>query len=235
MPFADLAIVDHASGVSAEELRKFSYALDEQLLRDVAPIWGRYVVPWVSGVNVSIGPRVWALHLWKNTLNASHGGAYGVHETLGLDHVPVGHVFLDPIRAANESWTQIASHEALEMVADEWVNLEVARERNGGRVELWPREICDAVQGLYYSVRGVRMSNFVYPEWFIDGSDGPYDHLRALTKPFEIHATGYAAIRRITGGKITPRNVYGAAYPPWRKKQRAFSRKVRRVAVTSRA
>ena len=88
---------------------------------------------------------------------------------------------------------------------------------------------CDPVQGLSYEITGIKVSDFVYPEWFIDGSDGPFDHMRRLTKAFEIHESGYAAIRRITGGRITSRNVYGAAYPQWRKKKRWLSRKARRV------
>lgn len=88
---------------------------------------------------------------------------------------------------------------------------------------------CDAVQGLSYEVGGVRVSDFVYPEWFIPGSDGPFDHMRVLTKPFEIHPSGYAAIRRVNGGRVTARNVYGAAYPQWRKKRRWLSRKARRT------
>lgn len=88
---------------------------------------------------------------------------------------------------------------------------------------------CDPCQGLSYDIVGVKVSDFVYPEWFIPGSDGPFDHMRRLSRPFEIHESGYAAIRRVNGGRITSRNVYGAAYPSWRKKRRAMSRKARRV------
>lgn len=229
MAFADLVLIDHASGLAPGDLRKFSYALGDQLRDHVAPVWGRYVVPWVGAPSGTFAPRTWKLHFWSTPRAAQEKGAYGYHTTDGPDHVPVGHVFTELIRRAGEEWTVIASHEALEMVADEWVNLEVTRKGPDGTWEIYPREIADPVQGLSYEITGVKVSDFVYPEWFIPGSDGPFDHMRRLSKPFEIHASGYAAVRRINGGRITTRNVYGAAYPSWRKKKRAMSRKSRRV------
>ena len=228
MAFADLVLLDHDSGIAPADLRRFSHALADQISDDVAPVWGRLVVPWVGAVKGDYSPRTWKFHFWKNPRAAHEKGAYGYHGVQGADHVPEGHVFTELIQRSGELWTVIASHEALEMVADEWVNLEVSRKGADGVWELWPREICDAVQGLSYRVGGVDMSDFVYPEWFIPGSDGPFDHLRRLGSPFEIHASGYASVRRINGGRLSTRNVYGAAYPTWRRKKRALSRKARR-------
>lgn len=225
---ADLALIDHDSGVSPDELRQFSYALEEQLREDVAPVWGRYVTPWVAGSERNLGARVWQLHFWPNPRAAHTQGALGYHQTQGKDHIPVGHVFVKTIRDHGEAWSVIASHEAVEMAGNEWINLEVSRTRGNGAKELWPRELCDACQGLSYQRNGIDLSDFVYPEWFIEGSDGPFDHLRRLKGPFEIHESGYASVRRIVGGTITERNVYGAVYPTWRKKKRAGSRKSRR-------
>lgn len=175
--------------------------------------------------------RAWRLHLWDEPSNAKDYGRLGVHETRGPDHVPVGHVFLGPCNRNNELWTVAASHEAIEMVGDEWVNLDVARHLENGATELWPRELCDAVQGLSYAVNGVQMSNFLYPEYFIENSDGPYDHLRILTAPFSIHPSGYASVMVIKDGFARRADRYGTGYPEWRKGDRPLARKNTRWSV----
>lgn len=225
MANAELVLVDHASGLTGAELQKFCNALELQLGDDVAPAWGRYAVPWVAKTDEHLADRAWRLHLWKQPRDASDAGMLGFHETRGKDHVPEGHVFVDLVKSQGENWTVIASHEAVEMVGDEWINLEVVRERGNGTVELWPRELCDAVQGLTYRKLGVELSDFVLPEYFIDASDGPYDFMKNLTKPFSIHGTGYSSVRFIKNGKVTQRDVYGHAYAAWRRASRAFSRK----------
>lgn len=231
MSFADLVLIDHGTGLPADEFRRFSYVLGDQLRDHVGIHYGRYVVPWVGAASGKFSARTWKLHFWKSPKAAQAQGALGYHETEGDDHIPVGYVFTDLIKRHNEDWRVIASHEACEMVANEWINLEVARRGEDGKWELWPREICDAVQGLSYELDGIPVSNFVTPEWFIDGSDGPYDHMRKLTKPFEIHESGYAAIRRVIGGKVTSRNLYGATYPSWRQRSRELSRRSRMVSL----
>lgn len=222
---AELVLVDHASGLTGAELQKFCNALERQLGDDVAPAWGRYAVPWVAKTDEHLADRAWRLHLWKQPRDASDAGMLGFHETRGKDHVPEGHVFVELVKSQGENWTVIASHEAVEMVGDEWINLEVVRERANGTVELWPRELCDAVQGLTYRKLGVELSDFVLPEYFIDASDGPYDFMKNLTKPFSIHGTGYSSVRFIKNGKVTQRDVYGHAYAAWRRAARTFSRK----------
>jgi len=222
-----LALVDHSSGVSARDLQKFCSALDRQLAEEVAPVWGRYVTPFVAKAGAQLDPKTWVLHVWDNVRSAKDAGALGFHETEGADHVPVGHVFTELAKREGSAWTTIADHEALEMVGDEWINLEVARVKSGS-VELWPREICDAVQGLTYERNGVVLSDFVLPEYFIDGSDGPYDFMRRLPAPFAIDPTGYSSIRIIKDGRVRGKDIYGARYAVSRRDMRALSRKASR-------
>ena len=148
----------------------------------------------------------------------------GHHTTQGKDHVPVGHVFIESCRRNQLTWTMVASHEAVEMVGDEWVNLDVARILGDGSLELWPRELCDAVQGVGYAVNGVMLSDFVYPEYFISGSDGPYDHCRELEEPFGIHKTGYASVLTIKNGIAQRRDQYGANHVDWHQDEKLFAR-----------
>ena len=225
MANAEMVLVDHGSGLSGADLQKFCTALERQLGDDVAPAWGRYAVPWVAATDEKLADKAWRLHFWKNPRQASDAGMLGFHETRGPDHVPQGHVFVELVKTQGENWTVIASHEAVEMAGDEWINLEVSRTRPGGAVELWPRELCDAVQGLHYPKGDVEVSDFVLPEYFIDGADGPFDFSRGLKAPFTIDHSGYSSVRTIKGGKVTQKDIYGAAYPAWRRELRAFSRR----------
>ena len=230
MTTTDLVILDHVSGINATALQAFASALDEQINEDVAPAWGRFVTPWVGTNEAVLSPNAWRLHIWKDQQSAADAGALGHHETQGKDHVPIGHVFIKSCVDDGETWTTVASHEALEMVGDEWINLDVTR-IVGHRIQLWPRELCDAVQGTHYMKRGVLMSNFVLPEYFIDGADGPFDQMHILHRPFEIHHTGYSAIREITNAHVRERAIYGAAYPEAKKEPRKFSRRASRFAA----
>lgn len=225
MSLASLVLINHTTLVPEQDLAKFVNALDVQLRRDVTPVWGRYLLPWVARSPAGLDPRAWQLHLWREPRDATEAGMLGHHTTQGADHVPIGHVFIESCLRNKEPWTRIASHEAVEMVGDEWVNLDVARHLDDGTIELWPRELCDAVQGVGYAVNGIELSNFVYPEYFIERADGPYDHCRVLDKPFAIHQTGYSSVLSIKNGRAQRRDRYGAVYPDWRRAPRVLARK----------
>ena len=235
MGMTSLAIIHKCPlTVKESEVIGFIGALDTQIRRDFSPAWGKYAIPWFARDEKSLPPDVWKLYLWRNAKSATDAGAFGYHANEGANHTPVGHVFVETSIKAKEPWTAIASHEALEMLADEWVNLDVTRRMQDGTFELWPREICDAVQGVYYEVNGVQMSDFVLPEYFIEHSDGPYDFKRALTEPFGIHESGYSSVLRIRkDGKFSRRDVYGVSYPAWRKEARPMSRKSTRFGGLS--
>ena len=218
-------LINHTSLVAEADLAKFVNALDVQLRRDVTPVWNRYLLPWVARNTQGLDPKAWQLHLWRDPRDASEAGFFGFHTTQGKDHVPIGHVFIESCLTNKEPWTRVASHEAVEMAGDEWVNLDVARTLDDGTVELWPRELCDAVQGVGYAVNGVELADFVYPEYFIEKADGPFDHTGALDKPFAIHKTGYSSVLAIKEGRARRRDRYGALYPEWRRGARPFARR----------
>ena len=84
------------------------------------------------------------------------------------------------------------------MVADPGVNLYARgfyRAKHGRRRKAWiPYEVCDAVQESLYSIDGVRVSDFLLPEWFEPehaGTSMKMDFLGVLHRPFELAAGGY--------------------------------------------
>ena len=108
------------------------------------------------------------------------------------------------------------SHEACELIGDPAANQWAQTPRGA----LYAVELCDPVESECYEVRlrngtSVTVSDFVYPAWFnpFAPPGSRFDHMRVLTKPFEVAEEGYAM--QMTGGRV--RNKYGRSYPRWRK------------------
>ena len=173
-------------------------------------------------------PRTWKLYVFDEPADLKDTGRYGFHRQEGPDATPVGYVFVGLCDRFRESWTEVVSHEVIEMLGDPWVNIDVRRRGPSG-LELWPRELCDAVQGQNYRsspVDGVEVANFVFPEYFLDGADGPYDFLGMLTAPFSVAPSGYSAITKVgTDGRVAAENLFGVHYPAWRRQARIASRR----------
>lgn len=214
---SQLCVFNHSPvRLNPYEVAVFVNALNDVLRTAVARTWGFDAVPWVALSERNISDTCMRLHLWETPQDAKDAGAFGVHRTQGPAYTPVAHVFLQPIAQRKEAWTVIASHEVLEMVVNPRVNEYVLR----GEV-LWAKEVCDPVMGTTIEVNGVKLANFVYPEFFVDGADGPFDHARVLTKPFTLAPTGYASVTSFPVGTPFRRDIYGdiphetpPAFPP---------------------
>jgi hypothetical protein len=103
-------------------------------------------------------------------------------------------------------WTAAASHEALEYLC----NLRLDQWAIGPDGTRWPREIADMVESDTYAIdvelfgerRTVKVSNYVLPAFWREGSDGPWDRLGTLTGPFTIAPGGYAVVENEEGELI---------------------------------
>lgn len=84
------------------------------------------------------------------------------------------------------------SHEILEMLADPWVNrwTLVRHSWNLFEGDLYKQEVADAVSGSTYLIDGVRVSDFLLPNYFRSGSRGPWDYMSILTGPLSNTPTG---------------------------------------------
>lgn len=103
------------------------------------------------------------------------------------------------------------SHEVVEMIGNPvcgaWNDDFNGRE--------WAQENSDPVQADAYplsvSTTGpdgqatevdVWVSNYIFPAWWNPfATDGPFDHMRLCTRPFEIRPGGYAIVRDVTTGE----------------------------------
>jgi hypothetical protein len=190
----EFALYADGNCVPPDVLAFIAAAVNLQIQRDVAPLWGGDE-PWavvalssLSGVTPNQTRKVLT---FKKTLDVQ--GALGFH----TDDNGVEYAQALPPAAAGPGDTidgTTTSHEVIETFGDPTCNA-YARCPSGRRVA---RELCDAVENDAYAVsvrigpdtRQVNVSNFVLPGWF-DGGAGPYDFLKRLSAPETMTAGGY--------------------------------------------
>jgi hypothetical protein len=107
------------------------------------------------------------------------------------------------------------SHEAIEWRADRPCNIWIRQPDGSGKAF----EPCDPVERTDYPIsvtmfgitRTVQVSNFVLPNWFIPGSEGPWDYLGRLDGPGKI-LSGCHVVSQEMDGSIT--TAYGRGTSP---------------------
>src|SRR5882724_7238812 len=176
-----ISIVNRSKTVSDAELKRNLVALQKQITRDFEPAWG-----W--GANLKFNAKRYNMKVVIK--DHARGGDLGYHIEGGK---PVGYIFAkDDIEATGEfkEYTSTLSHELLEMIADPNVNLYAAgkfRIKGKSRMGFYALEVCDPVQENYYKVDGVRVQDFVLPEWFEQFHKKgamKMDHMGVIDAPF---------------------------------------------------
>jgi hypothetical protein len=225
-----IAVVNNAEKkpIARERLAKVLAALETQLERDFAPVWG-------VSAELSLVPEgelppedAWWLTLHDDSDRA---GDLGYHDLTSAG-LPLGKAFVATAEENGMPWSVVLSHELLEMLIDPYINL-AAVIRQGGVPNgmLYGYEVCDPVRSDTYRIDSVAVSNFVYPAWF--EADRPrrgtrFDHLERVAAPLRLRPGGYAItsdIKRKGGWKTT------AAGARKRRRPRRGSRLHRRTAA----
>jgi hypothetical protein len=185
-------------------------ALQKQLDRDFAPIWGfsaRLFGPLPGGQPVP--DKGW----WQLVLldDSDQAGALGYHD-LTPEGMPLGKVFVAEDMKYGQSWTVTASHELLELLCDP--NTSLCAYANG---TVYSFEIADACEDgqFAYSIDGVLVSDFVTPNWFKPHAPATarFDYGRHVTAPFQLLSGGYIGIYNHQGFWTTI-NARGKIEPP---------------------
>ena len=167
---------------------------------DVAPVWG---TPARLVRSTGFVPGHWAMVFLDD---ADQPGALAYHD-LTPDGLPESKVFVKTTLKNHDLVSVSASHELVEMLVDPAINLMTT----GPDPKLvYAYESADPVEQLSYPVRGIAMTDFVYPSYF-EAFHKPgsvqFDRLRKVSKPFQILAGGYQIIFK--NGKWT--QVFGSA------------------------
>ena len=174
-------------------------ALQAFVDNDVAPVWG---TPARLVKSSGFVPGHWAMVFLDD---ADQPGALAYHD-LTPDGLPESKVFVKTTLKNHDLVSVSASHELVEMLVDPAINLMTT----GPDPKLvYAYESADPVEQLSYPVRGIAMTDFVYPSYF-EAFHKPgsvqFDRLRKVSKPFQILAGGYQIIFK--NGKWT--QVYGS-------------------------
>lgn len=204
MPPPLIAIINESGVPSAADVAALAEALQVQVTRDFAPIWGRDAMIAVVGPGKSPPKGSWWLALLDD---ADQAGALGYHEQTSGGQ-PIGKVFCRTTKAIGGNWTVTASHELLEMLGDPYVNLCADVSGDSG-MEIYAYEDCDACEDdqFGYEIGGVRVSDFVTPEWFNPASPKGtrLDFKGHIDTPLQLLPGGYIGIRTSRGwSQLTP-------------------------------
>jgi hypothetical protein len=178
----------------------------------VAPVWG---TPAKLVKSTDFVKGAWAVVFLDN---ADQPGALAYHD-LTPDGFPLSKVFVKTTLDNNDLVSVSASHELVEMLVDPAINIMTT----GPDAKLvYAYESADPVEALSFAVKGIAMSDFVYPSYFEvfrKAGSTRFDHLGKVKKPFQILSGGYQIIFK--NGKWT--QVAGSAA-----KKKSFAKEDRR-------
>lgn len=193
-----LYVVNQSTLVSHDEVKKMVAAVNKQVRDHIAPAWGvdRFVIEYHDGDLASVQAEVpkgdWVFALLDN---ADQAGVLGWHWQDDADHI-YGEYFAEPSLKAGSTalggtyaLSATLSHEAAEVLGDPNCN----RWRDTGRGFAVAEELSDPVEADGYEIDGVRVSNFVLPEWFdpVASPGERFDYLGRCQRPFSMTPGGY--------------------------------------------
>lgn len=189
----EILVKNQSTVVSDADVQAWVAAQQVQFSRDFGPAW--HIDATIHFVTKSQKvSSTQALLVIIDT--ADEAGALGYHFKSSAG-TPLGKVFAKTTMDDGASWTVCASHEALELAADPWINGTVLDEAT---MKLYALEISDAVEddSLGYKINGVLLSDFVFPSYFESDITLSKTHKRSfcghVTRPFEIPVGGYMSM-----------------------------------------
>jgi hypothetical protein len=230
-----VAIINSADQYTDEALADLVPALQWQIDHDFRSTWGIAAQLVAVPKGETPDPAMW----WLALLNDSdQAGALGYHD-LTPDLLPTGKVFINEDLKYGAQVPVTASHELLEMLGDPWINTTAFDPATGW---LHAYEAADAVEAdefSYEAPNGVRVSDFVLPQYFDPnhvGKDLPVTMRGNLTEPFSLAPGGYQSyldlanldkgwqqeMRQEAEGRVEGRRAPG--FPPGSRRQRRVNR-----------
>lgn len=182
-----IAVVNQSqvdNGALATYLPYFQQAVDQ-----LCSHWGCHAV-------LSLGAP--SAGEWVATLNQTSDvpGAIGYHTEVG--GVPTAYVSVQTAVQNGLPWGVVFTHELDEMLVDPEAaaadNTYCTTDPGTGmetNCQFYMREVGDPVQGYWYRLGPVRVTDFVTPAWFESDARGPYDALRKLSAPLTLGRQAY--------------------------------------------
>ena len=175
-------------------------AMQEYIASFVAPVWG---TPAKLVKTSGFQRGAWAIVFLDD---ADQPGALAYHD-LTPDGLPVSKVFVKTTLDNGDLVSVSASHELVEMLVDPAINMMTS---GPDSKTMYAYESADPVEELSFPVKGLQMSDFVYPayfEAFRKPKSVQFDQMNRVTKPFQILKGGYQIVFK--NGKYS--QVFGSA------------------------
>jgi hypothetical protein len=230
-----VAIVNSTTVLKDADVVTAIPALQIQVDRDFAPVWGIGADLVFVGKNGTIPEHAWVLYLLDHS---DQQGALGYHDLTTAGN-PVGKVFAGDDKAYGLSWTVTLSHELLEMLVDPFIVNCVFAQQTNTTGTLYALECCDATEDdqFGYTINGVLVSDFVYPAWFEsfrEPHSTQFSFGNVVHSPFELAEGGYIGAFEVGPNsqgwtQLTPASGIGrrlAAKGPYSRKARRAKPKV---------
>lgn len=183
-------VVNSSTVVNDNDLIKWCSAVKKQADTDIAKYWSYTVnmnfIP--KGGKPAAGNAVMGIFD-----NSDQAGVLGWHD-VGPNNEPLIKIFAKTSESFQLSPSGTISHEIVESISDMNSNTTIKGFDESGKACLYFMESADAVENDLYQIGGVDVSDFVTPAWFHKNSNGPYDFLGHVSKPFQILSGGYMEI-----------------------------------------
>jgi hypothetical protein len=159
-----VSIVNQCSVLTDQDVQPVVSALQVQVHRDFAPIWGIDADLIFVPKSQKPDPNTWWLILLDDS---DTQGALGYHD-LTPAGLPMAKVFAKTDLEYNMKWSVTASHELLEMLADPDINLTSFMQTGDTSGYMFAFEMCDAVEDdqFGYAIEGIMVSDFILPSYF---------------------------------------------------------------------
>lgn len=189
-----VTFINQTNGIDDQMLQNFVADLSNTLSTSFENAWSISA----SASSVGGGYHIYLLDLPETT---DPQGALGYH-TLDQQFLPYARVFVQLASDNGIPWTQVASHEALEMLVDPFLqSLTFLDSGNGYSGWIIYDEIADPVeQQAVIGANGSAISNFVLPGWYVPGYTGKVDMMGLLKGPLRLASGGYASADYVERG-----------------------------------
>ena len=211
-----LSFQNQSTTIQDADIQAFIEDFQSQVSNEFAQAWG------VDAV-VDTRESGWPIIILDYPGSNDPQGALGYH-FLDQNFTPYGVIFARLALDNGISWTSVASHEGLEILADPLIDSTVFVDTSSGyglTGILIAQEVCDAPERLTYAgaVNGTQLSDFVFPGWYIVGYPGQVDQLGQVPGPLLLLSGGYVSYDQVlqaTGWqqglgakktKVDPKNI----------------------------
>jgi hypothetical protein len=203
-----VALVSLTSEISTGNLMRVAAAVQKQVTRDFAPMWGvdgtvnafaelkdvpsdYHPVVLFSDPDELVG----RLEFEIGNVNATRLVEQFQGRRLGGIHLSAFTRQPFALVAAADGWSVAVSHEILEMLADPSGNRLVAAAHPSDENERvrYLVEVCDPCQTVWYPVNGVQVSDFYTPRYFdpVRNPAAAYSFTGAVDHPLDVLEGGY--------------------------------------------